>query len=249
MVQKIINNWRRSRLSLEPLEKLPFKKLSNQDLPFFYGFSKYVLPRAPEWRDNIHVTGYWFPDTSDRLKIPREVISFIEDGEKPVYFGFGSIPDSEAGVVLKEVIGAIKSTEERWVILKGWFEKSSVKLPDNVLLIGNIPHEWLFPQCKIVIHHGGAGTTASAIRAGVPQIVIPFYVDQIFWAWRVEKLGLGLKVPRGKLSSKTLISAINKIKSDRSFYKKSQELSSLVSSEKGVDTALRILKERYLLYH
>ena len=83
------------------------------------------------------------------------------------------------------MLRAVAQSKQRVILLTGWGGLSNDDLPDKVFKIDEVPHDWLFPQVKAVIHHGGAGTTAEAIRAGVPSIVTPFFFDQFFWGQRL----------------------------------------------------------------
>lgn len=120
-------------------------------------------------------TGAWFlPETEE---LAPEVEEYLAGGEPPVYVGFGSMPRPKARAVLESLRG-------RRAIVSG------VPAPEGALAVGATPHGKLFPRCSLVIHHGGAGTTHTAARAGVPQQVVPHATDQFFWKKRLEERGL-----------------------------------------------------------
>ena len=243
LVKDVINECRKEILNLEPL---PWKVYSNADLsdmPIIYGFSKYIIPRPNDWKSNVNVTGYWFLDNDSNWKPPQDLLEFIESGPPPIYFGFGSMIDKEIAVVIKIIVEVLGKTHQRGIISGGWNELSELKLPSNIFLVNDIPHEWLFPQMAVVVHHGGAGTTAAGFKAGVPSIVVPFAFDQPFWGNLVYKLGVGPKpIPRKKLTVKKLVDAINSVLDSTKFKEKATALSEKLKAEDGVATAVKIIE-------
>ncbi len=96
------------------------------------------------------------------------------------------------------IIEALTQANVRGILATGWGGLEAMDLPENILKIEKAPHAWLFPQMAAVVHHGGAGTTASSLRAGRPTIICPFFGDQPFWGGQVVRLGVGLKFPPQK---------------------------------------------------
>jgi len=106
-------------------------------------------------------------------------------------------------------------------------------------MIDSVPFDWLFPQMAAVVHHGGAGTTAAGLRAGVPSILVPFFADQFFWGWRVSDLGVGpAAIPRKKLISDRLAAAISQAVNDNEMRRRAHELGTRIRSEDGVGNAV-----------
>jgi len=102
------------------------------------------------------------------------------------------------------------------------------------------PHTWLFPRMAAVVHHGGAGTTAAGLRAGVPSVVIPFFGDQPFWGQRVAALGVGpAPIPRQKLTADALAQAIQRATTEETMRRKAAELGAKIRAEDGVSEAIR----------
>jgi UDP:flavonoid glycosyltransferase YjiC (YdhE family) len=149
----------------------------HQGRPILYGFSPSVIPKPSDWNHDTHVTGYWFLDATSDWSPSPGLVAFLESGPPPVYVGFGSMvnrkPEETAGLVLQ----ALARTKQRAIMLSGWGGLPKVNLPDTVHIEDSIPHSWLFPRVAAVVHHGGAGTTAAGLRAGVPSIIIPFFGD------------------------------------------------------------------------
>nr|BBJ55516.1 hypothetical protein SAVMC3_81450 [Streptomyces avermitilis] len=111
----------------------------------------------------------------------------------PVFLGFGSMPVLDPPKLLDLIVRAAERTGLRLLVGAGWSDLSGLtgELPDTVRLIGAIDHDWLFPRCRAVVHHGGAGTTAAGLTAGLPTWIYTVFSDQPFWGDRVARLGAG----------------------------------------------------------
>ena len=237
-----INRWREDVLGLPPNKGGIFAGVNRDDVTALYGFSPSVMPKPAEWGDNVHVTGYWFLDSTDWEPSAR-LMAFLESGEPPVYIGFGSMASRDPQQTTELVLDAVRKAGVRAVLASGWGGLSAADVPDNVFLIHSAPHEWLFPRMGAVVHHGGAGTTASGLRAGVPTIVIPFKSDQPFWGKRVQKLGVGpAPIPRKKLSADSLAQAIAQTCSDQSIRRSAAALGEKIRAEDGVASAVHIIE-------
>jgi sterol 3beta-glucosyltransferase len=171
-----------------------------------------LFSHADKWGKNIHTTGSWLVETEANFIPPNDLVQFIEKAEPPIYIGFGSMKDVDSfSVTLKIIAEALAITKQRAVVALGWSKLNYAEaIPENIFLIESIPHSWLFPKMKIVIHHGGAGTTAAGLSAGKPTIVIPHNADQPAWGLRVYELGVGAKpIKKTKLTSGKLAAAIS----------------------------------------
>jgi len=144
--------------------------------------------------------------------LPAKLVSFLEAGPAPVYFGFGSMPDARPAATTRVLLDAIAAIGCRAVIGAGWAELGGTALPEGVIEVGTVSHPELFVRCAAVVHHGGAGTTTTAARSGVPQLVVPHLADQFYWARRVALLGLGApSIRRSRLDAPGLIGALSTI--------------------------------------
>lgn len=128
--------------------------------------------------------------------LPAKLASFLEAGPAPIYVGFGSMPDPDPVATTCEILGAVERLGVRAIVSSGWARLGGVPLPEGVIEIGAVTHPLLFPRCAAIVHHGGAGTTTNALRAGTPQVVVPHLADQTYWGRRVEHLGVGVRAPR-----------------------------------------------------
>lgn len=134
---------------------------------------------------------------------PQSLGEFLAAGEPPIYVGFGSMAGFERRSLLREMVAAIAG--KRALFYPGWSCVTQADLPGNFLVVGDTPHTWLFPRTVLAIHHGGAGTTHSAARAGIPSVVVPFAGDQSFWADRLRRAGVAPpSVPAKDLRATTL---------------------------------------------
>jgi UDP:flavonoid glycosyltransferase YjiC (YdhE family) len=161
--------------------------------------------------------------------------AFLLAGPAPIYVGFGSIVIDNSEALTKTVFDAIELAGVRAVVSKGWGGLGSQRLPSNVFLIGDIPHDWLFRRVSAIIHHGGAGTTAAAMAAGKPSVVVPFFGDQFFWGAMVQKAGVGAKpIPGKDLSAPFLAAAIIEVLQP-AVLDQAEVLGKVIDSENGVD--------------
>jgi sterol 3beta-glucosyltransferase len=198
-----------------------------------------VLPKPPEWGDWIHITGYWFLDHPPEWRPSAGLVDFLRSGPPPVYVGFGSMnnrnPEEVTGLALK----ALARARQRGLLLTGWGGLSQSDLPDDVFKIETIPHDWLFPQMAAVVHHGGIGTLAAGLRAGVPSIVVPYFSDQPFWGQRVAALGVGPPpIPRQSLTAGHLAAAIQLAVGDPGIRARAAALGEKIRAENGVARAV-----------
>ncbi|MDN5767072.1 MAG: glycosyltransferase [Humibacillus sp.] len=162
--------------------------------PTLLAASPLAVPPSPDWPSSIRQTGFWFPtasDASDAGVVDPALRAFVDDGSPPVYLGFGSMPTGDPAGVVRTFVTALRHAGRRGIVSSGWADFGAAPLPGDVLAVETVPHDWLFPRCAAVVHHGGAGTTAAAMRAGTPQVVVPHIADQPYWGRRVAELGVG----------------------------------------------------------
>ncbi|MFG1610796.1 glycosyltransferase [Actinoplanes sp. NPDC049265] len=155
--------------------------------PTFHGSSPAVVPRPSDWRPQLEITGYWWPHSPESWTPPPELRAFLDAGPPPVFIGFGSMAPAQGTRLAPIVQRAVHKAGVRAVVQAGWADLNLSG--DDILTIGEAPHDWLFPRMAAVVHHAGAGTTAAALRAGVPAVPVPVLADQPFWAARVHALG------------------------------------------------------------
>ena len=199
-------------------------------------WSPSVLPPSSDWAPNVHVTGYFFFDTNNSCRPPIEIQNFLDAGDPPVCISFGSMINRDAEKIDRVVRDALRQSGQRGIVLSGW-GKVNRPSSNDLLYFEAVPHDWLLPHCKMVIHHGGAGTTSAGLRAGIPNIVVPFTADQPFWGNRVYAIGAGPKPILVKnLSVEKLTHAILEAE-ENSLCKRAQVIGQRIRSEIGVSDA------------
>ena len=212
--------------------------------PILYGFSPSVIPPPSDWDSNTHVTGYWFLDPAADWNPPLALMEFLQAGSPPVYVGFGSMSNRKPEETADLVLQALARTQQRAIMLSGWGGLHKAELPGSVFMLDSIPFSWLFQRVAAVVHHGGAGTTAAGLRAGVPSIVIPFFGDQFFWGQRVAELGVGpAPIPRRKLTVERLAQAIQEALTDQTMCQRAANLGSRIQAEDGIARAVAVLQQ------
>lgn len=240
----VINRWRRKRLGLPPIPfRGPFEYLSRKRYPWIYGFSPSVIPRPPDWPNWVHVSGYWLLGLQKEWSPPARILDFLTAGPPPVCIGFGSMIDPDQAELMKIAVQALHQAKQRGVLLTGWGGMDEMVLSQDVLVLESIPHEWLFPRMAAIVHHGGAGTTAAALRSGVPSIVTPFFADQPFWGKVVAQLGVApAPIMRRKLTAERLAEAIRIATSDVRIKSRARALGEKIQAENGVKRAVQIVE-------
>jgi sterol 3beta-glucosyltransferase len=243
-MRPIVNQVRKKALGLPPASSIDlFHSDRSKGLPTLYGFSPSVVPAPIDWCADDHVTGYWFLDSADDWTPPSALLNFLQDGPPPIYIGFGSMSSRNPQETAELVIEAIKKTNQRALLFSGWGGLHKEDMPNSILMIDSTPHDWLFPRVAAVVHHGGAGTTAAGLRAGVPSIMIPFLIDQPFWAKRVYDLGVGpTPIPRRKLTVEKLAQAIQEAAANTAMRQRAAELGSKIQAEGGIANAVEIIQ-------
>lgn len=204
----IINAWR-EKLGLErvPLGEGPMLA-DTLNIPHTYCWSPALVPKPPDWGSHIDVSGFFFRDMPD-YKPLKELQDFLDAGPPPVYIGFGSIVLEDVTRFSSAVVDAITACRERAIISPGWSKLHVPKGRSNLFCLEECPHEWLFRHVSMVIHHGGAGTTAIGLREARPTIIVPFFADQPFWGRMVAAAGAGPEpIPQREVSVERLAEAI-----------------------------------------
>lgn len=237
-----LNRWRRDTLGLAPLTAWTEARRVRR-LPHLYGFSPSMLPRPGDWPRDAHVTGYWFLDEPP-AEPPPGLAAFIAAGPPPVCIGFGSMIGRNRAELTRLAVEALDRAGMRGVLLTGWGALAEVAMPDSVFQVDAVAHDWLYPQMAAVVHHGGSGTTAAAVRAGVPSVITPFGFDQLLWGRRTATLGIGAEpLPQAELTAVNLADAIRTVTRDGAMRRRASELGAKVRGEDGIARAVELFHQ------
>ncbi len=240
-----VNQCRATLLGLPPYPLLgPFRQNRRRGQPILCAFSPTVVPKPADWGEQVHVTGFWFLEEAADWQPPEALVAFLEGGAPPVYVGFGSMNNRDPEATTRLVVEALRQAGQRGVLYSGWGGLSSADLPDTVFKLESVPHEWLFPRVAAVVHHGGAGTTATGLRAGVPTVVVPFFGDQTFWGLRVAAVGAGPPpLPRNQLTAARLAEGIRRVTGDAATRERAAAVGRRLREEDGVGQAVAMLEQ------
>ncbi|WP_242343510.1 glycosyltransferase [Anaeromyxobacter terrae] len=236
---------RRDVLGLPPYASSAFEIMRRAEPPVLIGVSPHAVARPRDWAPYLHLTGYWFLDEPSGWTPPPVLSQFLASGSPPVCVGFGSMVSADPAGDVRMITAALERVGRRGILLSGWagLHEHAADLPSSILPLDSVPHSWLFPRVAAVVHHGGAGTTAAALRAGVPQVVVPFITDQPFWGDRVRRLGVGPPpIPRTRLTAERLAGAISRAVESEAMAARAGILGEKVRGEDGASVAAEILE-------
>jgi sterol 3beta-glucosyltransferase len=240
-----LNRWRQQRLNLPRVHPSgAYGLFARRQDPVLYAYSTSIIPKPNDWGDHQYVTGYWFLDRAQDWRPPPALVTFLAAGPPPIYLGLAGVNGVQPGKLVEMALKALAQTRQRGLLLLDGVDE--LALPEWALKIEPTPHDWLFPQVAVVVHHGGAGTTGAALRAGVPAIVIPGFFDQPFWAQRVADLGVGGHpiAPR-HLSAKRLAAAIKAATCDETMHARAYALGNKIRAESGVNVAVELVNHYF----
>jgi UDP:flavonoid glycosyltransferase YjiC (YdhE family) len=234
----LINRFRNKELGLEDINMLRAPgMLQRMRIPHTYCWSPALIPKPKDWGQHISISGFYFLNLATDYTPDPDLKAFLAAGPPPVYIGFGSIVLDDPNAMTKTLFEAVEKSGQRALISKGWGGMGADELgkPDNVFMLGNCPHDWLFKQVSAVVHHGGAGTTAAGITAGRPTLVVPFFGDQPFWGAMVHRAGAGPEpIPHKQLTADNLAEGIKVCLKPES-QSKAHELAAKIAKERGSD--------------
>jgi sterol 3beta-glucosyltransferase len=218
---------------------------ASPSMPILYGFSPHVLalPLAAANAGGLqrHVTGYWVLPQAEGWSPSPRLRAFLARPGPVISVGFGSMASKDPRALTLMVRAAARDAGVRLVLLAGWGGLSGADNDTDCLCADAVPHDWLFARMAAVVHHGGAGTTGAALMAGVPALVVPFTMDQPFWAERVFALGAGPEpIPRRRLSRENLAAAFRRMLDDPTMRRRAESLGALIRAEDGVASAVEV---------
>jgi sterol 3beta-glucosyltransferase len=223
--------------------------LPRLNLTVLHAYSTEVVPKPRDWGPRNLLTGYWrLPrEARDRLGEAMgssELTDWLADGPPPLFVGFGSMPVVDPAALVALVVAAADQAGVRVLIGAGWSELEDVSadLPPHARAVGGIDHDWLFPRCQAVVHHGGAGTTAAGLIAGCPTWVYSVFSDQPFWGSRMARLGVGGHGKFADLTADGLTAALRHLARD-DVRARARALGARLRQENGLALAVRAVTQ------
>jgi sterol 3beta-glucosyltransferase len=224
----LIRSWRGDTLRLAPRGKPPAAAKT------LYCYSPSLVPTPADWPPDTVATGYWLRDQASADPVDSALDSFVAAGAPPLYVGFGSSVGPDPASLGGAVRDAVRRAGVRAVVATGWGAMSDLQSDSDTFVVASAPHRWLFPRVAAVVHHGGAGTTASGLAAARPTVICPFQGDQHFWGAAVHRVGAGPRpLPANKLTPANLALAIDTAISDSAMQARAAELSERIADEDG----------------
>ncbi len=238
MYRSPINQFRKNVLDLPPFKGENL--LRGKHTTKLYAYSEVVVPRPADWDESSVVTGYWFLDAPANWQPDPWLVRFLQEGSMPVYIGFGSMFMGGGKQKTEIVLQALQLAGQRGILATGWGGLTADHTSKDVFVLDSIPHDWLFPKVATIIHHGGAGTTGAAIRAGKPQIICPFVGDQYFWGQRTADLDIAPSpIPQVILTAERLADAIKYAVTNTNLQQRALSLGETIRAENGIERAVK----------
>jgi len=235
---RLLNTHRR-KIGLEPLESA-WKHFLGKKVIIASDAEIACVP--PDAAVSCVQTGYFHLAQPPRKS--SELEAFLNTGPPPVYSGFGSMPKLDQEKLVPLVVKAARDNGLRVVISKFWDEYSDFSPSEDVFFIQKYPHLDLFPRMAAVIHHGGAGTTATTAISGVPQIIVPHILDQYYWGNRMHKSGLGPKpIWRTRLTTEKLARAIKESTTNKALIDNAAETGEKLRRKDPLGIAVREIEK------
>ena len=198
-------NTMRASFALPPVDHL--RQHLFEDHPLVIAADEILFPPDPLWEGRYSYANFIYFD--DSAPLDPELDAWLADGEPPVFVGFGSMSGEGTDRVERMIVEAVSAAGSRCIVGAGWAALGAGALPPGWRMVRDAPHALLFPRTAAVVHHGGSGTTASALRAGVPQVLLPLILDQFHHAHRLHLAGIAPRpVPMEKITAAELTGAI-----------------------------------------
>ncbi|MEU6732053.1 glycosyltransferase [Streptomyces physcomitrii] len=196
-------NRHRAELGLPPVDDVRGHVLGDRPM---LAADPLLWPGQDRTDLELEQTGAWIlPDTRP---LPDGLAEFLDAGEPPVYVGFGSMAAFAPKDIARVATEAGRALGRRVLLASGWAGLTAIDEAEDCFVVGDVNQQALFPRVAAVVHHGGAGTTQAAARAGAPQLVVPRIADQPSWAARVAELGIGTAHPDPEPTVESLSAAL-----------------------------------------
>jgi sterol 3beta-glucosyltransferase len=240
----------RQLLRLPPFKQNIFQHLTDQKTPVLHAFSKNLIERPADWESHYPVTGFLSLNkitgkTDINDVVQQELANWLKAGEKPVYIGFGSIPVPHPEKLSQIIQHLLTNTNHRILFCAGWSHIPNMPQHANLFVVSAVNHQWLFPQCKTAVIHGGIGTLTAVLQAGIPPIVVSLFVDQPIWGKIIARKKAGVHLPWRKLNAQRLSNAIEETGTSALTWQ-ARAIAKKLNQEDGVSNAVNYIESFFL---
>ena len=240
-------NELRERKGLPPVKSILRELMISDDLTLI-ATSPSLSHKQPDWGDNIQISGFLnMPRSDSQDSLSDSLQKFLDNGNPPIFFSFGSCDEFFPEENAKLFLETIRITGERGIVQCGYesafkdYDRSQIFFTNEV-----VDHARVFPQCRLIVHHGGAGTTQTVVRSGKPSIVVEHAVDQGYWGKTLVRKQVSPKLfHRRSVTPKKLSYAIKKVLQTSLFKNNSHQLGNLLRDEDGVSRAIEFINNRF----
>lgn len=246
VVLPIINDLRKKK---DLTEIKSFRDVWESPLCNLIAVSPILCEPKKDWPAHYHVCGFFkMDDNSNKWAMPEHLESFLSEGPPPVYMTLGSMMGTENNsLVINEttrlLFDVAKQIGCRAVIQSRWEKVSEIPEDENIFRVNSAPYMKVFPKCKAVVHHGGAGTTQTATICGCPSIIIAHIQDQFLWGMELNRLGIGPKpLSRRTVSSKKIAREVRRVIENQVMSRNAQKIGEQLEDEEGVSNAVKIIE-------
>jgi rhamnosyltransferase subunit B len=239
-LKRPINEFR-AELGLPPVDRILYRWMHSPQLVIGF-FPEWFAAAQPDWPPNTHCVGFVLWDAAGHAAVPANAEAFLNGGEPPVIF----TPGSAAATLYSFFDESVKAARQlgiRAMLVTNHPDQLPSHLPANVRSFGYLPFSEVLPRTALMVHHGGIGTMAQTIRAGVPHIVVPNGHDQFDNGWRIEQLKLGVSIRASRYSAKRVSHAIRDILSDGSMKSRCVKYSSRIDSDAALARACALVED------
>lgn len=244
-IQKKDNKIIRERLGLPPLKGSLFKKVIEDRVPMIHAFSPELINRPDDWDEHYIIAGFFAqpkPVVKTPPNLPAGLEKWLQAGDKPLYIGFGSIPFPEPRKLSNIIKNILATSPARIIYCRGWSELPDLPSNPHLFVIQQADHGWLLPQCRAAVIHGGIGTIAAVLQAGIPAIVASLFVDQPTWGKIIAEKDIGVHIPWKKLTAARILSALKQVE-EPPIAQNTKTVNARLIKEDGIATAIQVIEE------
>jgi rhamnosyltransferase subunit B len=233
-------NALRATLGLAPVDRVMHRWMHSPQLVIAF-FPEWFAAAQPDWPANTHTVGFPLWDADGDVAPLAEAEEFLNAGAAPVIFTPGSA-GSTMQRFFRESVKAARQMGLRAMLVTNYPEQVPKNLPPNIKVFGYLPFSQVLPRAALLVYHGGVGTLAQGIKAGIPHLVVPHGYDQFDSGWRIEQLGLGRSIAQSRYRARRVVPVIESILGDDTSAQRRREFASRIDSADAVTRACTLIE-------